>query len=261
MLFFYEGNSLKSGIYEIRNRYANRSYIGQAKEIKERWKNHSYYLKTNRSQNKFLQNDFNKCKEILGHFNFLEFHILEIINGDSTKNERNIREEFWINEYLNNSYKLYNFILEPTKECGEKSCWSKNPEETRRKHSESSKLMWQNEEFKKNIGQKISESKKGKTWEELYTKEGAEKHRKKPSPMFGKHHTKEAKERLMKVQMKVYNLFLNPLLSPNNEEFQKIEGLRNFARIHNLNFNHLRAVINGVRKTHKGWKLKNINPT
>lgn len=28
MQFYYEGNSLKSGIYEIRNRLSNKSYIG-----------------------------------------------------------------------------------------------------------------------------------------------------------------------------------------------------------------------------------------
>ena len=84
MLFFYNGNSKLSGIYEIRNRHSNRSYIGQAKEFKERWASHKCALLGKFCNNKFFQNDFNKCFEKLNHTDFLEFHVIEVLNN-STK--------------------------------------------------------------------------------------------------------------------------------------------------------------------------------
>ena len=53
MLFNYEGNSKLSGIYEIRNRYTNRSYVGQAVRLKERWTGHKSSLLLNKHSNSF----------------------------------------------------------------------------------------------------------------------------------------------------------------------------------------------------------------
>ena len=137
MLTFYQNNSLKSGIYEIRNRYSNRSYVGQAKEFKSRWNNHKSSLSNNRSKNLFLQNDYNKCKEIFGHDNFLEFHVLEIMEN-STKEERNKKEELWIATYKNNDYKLYNIEEHPNSPV---HVSSHTPEATRKKRSETAKRL------------------------------------------------------------------------------------------------------------------------
>ncbi len=148
MLFFYEGNSEKSGIYEIRNRYSGRSYIGQAKRLKERWiGGHKNHLLVNKSKNKFLQADFNKCKEVLGHDDFLEFHILEAL-PDSTKEERNVREEYWIKTYKENEYELYNFKEKISGAIGK---WSNTPEETKQIISKNSKNLWNNEEYRNKL--------------------------------------------------------------------------------------------------------------
>jgi predicted GIY-YIG superfamily endonuclease len=82
MLYFYEGNSKSSGIYEIINKLNNKRYIGSAQEFKSRWKDHKSSLLNNKHQNKHLQHSFNKYYEIENNnSNFLEFHIIEIMEN------------------------------------------------------------------------------------------------------------------------------------------------------------------------------------
>lgn len=107
MLFNYNKQSLKSGIYKIVNTHTNRVYIGQAKEFKARWKGHCRSLLSDKHQNKFLQADFNKCREALGHDDFLEFHILELL-PNSTKEDRNQREEVWLAQWFDGGKQCYN---------------------------------------------------------------------------------------------------------------------------------------------------------
>lgn len=145
MKFNYQSHSLKPGIYKITNIHSNRIYIGQAKRLKERWTSHSVGLRGNKHQNKFLQNDFNKCKEELGHDDFLVFEVIEVMEG-STKEERNKREEWWISQHYDNQGSCYNFKQKVTDK--ERTHYSSNPEQTKRKQSESMKKLWDIPEYK-----------------------------------------------------------------------------------------------------------------
>jgi group I intron endonuclease len=145
MKFNYQSYSLKPGIYKITNTHSNRIYIGQAKRLKERWASHSAGLRSNKHQNKFLQNDFNKCKEELGHDDFLVFEVIEVMEG-STKEERNKREEWWISQHYDNQGSCYNFRQKVTDK--ERTHYSSSPEETKRKQSESMKKLWDDPEYK-----------------------------------------------------------------------------------------------------------------
>lgn len=129
MQFNYEGHSLKSGIYKILSTHTNRIYIGQAKRFKARWSAHRNSLLAGKHQNKFFQADFNKSREELGHDDFLEFHVLEVMEG-STKEERNKREEEWIAQHWDKQDFCYNFRQKVG--VKERECWSRNPEETKR---------------------------------------------------------------------------------------------------------------------------------
>lgn len=149
MIFNYNGCANKSGIYEIRNRVSNKSYIGSAKTIKLRWLGHASSFRNGKQRNVHLQRSYDKYNIELGHSNFIEFHILEILN-DSTKEERLIREEYWIRFAIENNVALYNLHLEPTKE---NKAWSNTPAETAGKHAISFK---------------------GKSYEEIVGKEKAE---------------------------------------------------------------------------------------
>lgn len=175
MKFNYNEKSLKPGIYKITNKKVDKTYIGQSKEFKERWNSHRSILLKGKHQNKHLQNSFDKARDDVGHDDFLEFHILEVMEG-STKEERNKREEHWIGEYIANGIQLYNIELKP--HSTERSCWSRTPEASKKRWlaKNKGKIPW-------NKGKKMPE------------KTGVN------HPMFGKTHTDEVKMRLSKINM------------------------------------------------------------
>lgn len=151
MIFNYDGCANKSGIYEIRNRISNKSYIGSAKTIKLRWLGHASSFRNGKQRNVHLQHSYNKHYNELGHSNFIEFHVLEILES-STKEERLIREEYWIRQAIENKIILYNLHLEPTKE---NKTWSNTPTETAKKHSKT---------FKGKTHEEIVGAEKAKLW-------------------------------------------------------------------------------------------------
>lgn len=148
MKFIYQTHANKPGIYKITNSHTGRIYIGQASSFKKRWYQHSITLKSNKHQNKFLQNDFNKCKEELGHDDFLVFEIVEVMEG-SIKKERSDREEIEIVKYFDKCKVCYN-IKEKVGDT-DRSCHSKTPEETKKKQSESMKKRWEDPEYAASI--------------------------------------------------------------------------------------------------------------
>lgn len=146
MKFNYEEHSLKPGIYKILNTHTNRIYIGQAKEFKARWNGHKRSLIAQKHQNKFLLNDFVKCREQLGHDDFLEFHVLEVME-ESTKEQRNQREEEWITKWFDNGKNCYNLISKAVSREGikdrspEASFQRRSRASEGRKHSDESKQL------------------------------------------------------------------------------------------------------------------------
>jgi len=169
--FAYEQHSLKSGIYKIVNAQTNRIYVGQAKEFKARWNGHKRSLLNNKHQNQFLQSDFNKCREELGHDDFLEFHVLEVMEN-STKEERNKREEELIVQWFDGGKQCYNLTL---KAVSREGCPSKNPEETRKKKSAKSKEMWANPMFRERMLATSRSGENSPTWGRKHTPETIEK--------------------------------------------------------------------------------------
>lgn len=139
MKFFYNNQANLGGIYKIVNNHTNRIYIGQASCFKKRWGEHKKALIFGKNQNKFLLNDFKKCKDQLGHDDFIEFHIIEVMPG-STKEERNTKEEKYINQFYDNQGNCYNF--KQKSDAVPRSISSKNPEITKKILSEKSKKMW-----------------------------------------------------------------------------------------------------------------------
>lgn len=91
---------IKSGIYMIKNKVTDKVYIGQAKDIENRWKEHVRSLNKNKHHSKKLQRAWNKN----GCDNF-EFKVVENVQVD----ELNATELYHID--LNNSVENgYNMI-------------------------------------------------------------------------------------------------------------------------------------------------------
>lgn len=85
------GRTKIAGIYEIKNIKTDKVYIGQSKDIMERWRDHVRRLKKQKHDNHYLQNAWNKY----GAEAFC-FNILETCEPDfNTLNELEVK---WINK-------------------------------------------------------------------------------------------------------------------------------------------------------------------
>lgn len=87
----------KSGIYCIINSINNKKYIGSSKDLQQRLTSHKTKLKSNKHNNKILQNSVNKYGLENFYYSILEFCSIE---------ELLIREQY----YINNSNCEYNII-------------------------------------------------------------------------------------------------------------------------------------------------------
>jgi group I intron endonuclease len=151
MEYKYEGHSLKSGIYKIINKINGRIYIGSAKLLKVRWNQHASSLRNKKHGNKFLQADFDKCGE-----EAFAFEVVEVTEGKS-KEERLLIEEGYIKQHYDSGNQCYNLCDRAISREGEKS---KDPEETRRKMSESQKRRYaENPELRKHLSEVIAATK------------------------------------------------------------------------------------------------------
>ena len=261
MIFVYENNSKSSGIYVLQNLATNRFYIGQSKEFKERWKYHAAVLTAGKHSNPFLQNDYNKCKNSQEHDDFIQFSILELM-PNSTREERNEREEEWITTYKNNNYSLYNVDLKPTKRG---KIHSHNPELTKQRKSEA--VTGAKNPF---YGKKHSEETRKKMSENHADFKG------KNSPCFAKTPSPEKLLQMKRTQFKKgdTSLFKGQeglkgmknghakiltnvrLLSPDGILYTHIECLSEFAREHGLEQTNLLSVIRGRRRSCRGWTIE-----
>ena len=261
MLFFYQGYSNVPCIYEIRNVHSGRRYVGQTVNPKLRWgSGHKRSLVAGKHRNQFLQNDFNKCFALLGNTDFLEFHILEAL-PNTTPEERDQRECYWITA-LGASCELYNLTTGGN---------------AKKRVSESTK-------------QKLSASRKGKTYEEQYGSERAAEVREKIREnklvemnkpevkenlrqqlrgktnveRYGEDKAEEVKRKQSMARKGKYTGVESSrfkmvegicLRSPDGVEYTSVEGIKEFAEVHGLSRNHLSELLAGKRKTHHGWQL------
>ncbi len=139
-----------TGIYSITCKINNRKYIGQSKDIAQRWKQHLYQLRRGDHHTESLQEDWNK-------FTYEDFVFqVELICTKKYLSEKEI--EIW-DKYENN----YNG--RPTGQV-----YPEHTKETRKKLSEANKGNTQSEKTKR----KISETLKGRTLSEEHIKKMSE---------------------------------------------------------------------------------------
>lgn len=136
----FNGHANKGGVYKITNLKDEKVYIGSAKTFKTRAAGHSSSLKNNKHQNKHLQASWNKH----GADAFL-FEVIEVVPGNKTA--RTTREQFYIDQWKDRWEQCFNFKKKTVEK--DRSCWSKSPEKTRKKMSESMKKKWKDPEYRK----------------------------------------------------------------------------------------------------------------
>ena len=86
-----------AGIYMIHNILTDKVYVGQSKNITDRWNKHITTLKNNQHHNNYLQNAYNKYGLINFQFKILEqCEICDLIH----------KEDYWIKQFQESQ--LYN---------------------------------------------------------------------------------------------------------------------------------------------------------
>lgn len=254
----YKGHANKSGVYKIVNTTNGRIYIGSCKLFKVRAREHLKALSENRHSNKFLQNDFNKCGEIA-----FEFHVIEVV-GSGQKN-RLLVEQQYIDQHYDKQKQCYNIARQTNNSS--RSCFSKSPEETRKKLSKAQK----GKKVSMKTRKKISRARKDiKFSEEHKNKLAAKKKGKKLSQatrqkMSQAHKTPEALSRLKETYDKHKKYIIarqqeavsktHTLINPNGE-IVRVKNLNKFCKERNM---HSSGFSNLLRKldenaTYKGWK-------
>jgi len=185
MLFEYNGNSRKGGIYQIKNNISGSIYVGSTYRFKKRWKQHQRSLIKGAHHTIYLQNSYIKNNVEIGNDNMFVFSILEVMEK-SSKEERLLREEWWIQKLLKEGMELYNSNKTPTKEPkisgiptkGKRNSratefkkgltpWTKlngHDTETRKLIGEKSKAMWETPE----IAEKLLETRRTETFKQLH---------------------------------------------------------------------------------------------
>lgn len=285
--FNYEFNNsyhskTKFIIYKIENTISKKYYIGQTKrELRHRWNDYKYHLLSPIKKNKKndcnlkFKNSVQKHFNIIGDLSFLHFTIIEIINPNLSLDEKRIeidnKEKYWISEYrkLHGKENVYNVM------DGGSSFDSGN------KISKSKKEFYQTERGKL-LKEKLSKIHKGKIISDQHKaiisnvckQRIGENH---PmfgrigelNPMFGIKHSETSKNKISKNRKgknsgidnknaKIYDLSNNPLMSPTGELFCVVECCSEFARKHNLLPRSLNKLLNKQLKTHRKWRLINV---
>jgi group I intron endonuclease len=211
MLFEYNGHSRKGGIYQIKNLINGTIYIGSAKRFKERWNDHKRSLTKGVHHTKYLQNSYSKHNVEVGNDNMFVFSVLEVMDK-STKEERLIREEWWIQKLLNEGLELYNSNRNPTKEPkisvgstkGKRNSratefkpgyvpWTidnRHDEETRKLIGEKSKAMWETPD----IAEKLLKTRRTDSFRKLHKERMAAAWREEREQRLAAQNTPECKK-------------------------------------------------------------------
>lgn len=167
-------NNDKSGIYCIENIVNNKKYIGQSKHVHERWKKHVYELDCGKHYNDYLQKSWDKY----GKENF-KFSVLEYCDIENLDN----REIYWISYYSTlDRNKGYNL------KSGGQFLKNIYTDELRRKISKSIKESYSNQELRN-----LRSNFMTKRWEDPKYLESMSGEN---NPMYGKHHSEEAKKKM-----------------------------------------------------------------
>lgn len=259
MKFNFNEDRLKQGIYISINTHSNRIYVGKTTiNFQERWNEHVRLLLQQKHFNKFLQNDYDKCKNELDHDDFLEFHVLEIMEN-FTQEEINKKEEFYILSIFDKQKYCYNFKKRINEK--ERSCYSKTPKETKKKQSENSKKMWNDPVWKEKqisvitIGKnkpksiQINSQNVKKLWQ---NEEYREKNLKSRKPKKNFRHSKETIEKMSKTKRKN----LGKIISPTGEVFEVI-GAKTFCIEHNIplsSVGNISSLLSGKMLSVHGWR-------
>lgn len=228
----------KSGIYMCTCSGNDKSYIGQAQDVKDRKCEHLSELRGGYHFNQYLQNSYNKYKE-----NSLSWTVLEYCNED----ELDDREIYWIAYY--NTYKDgFN-----ANEGGRGNRGYSRTKETKEKMSESLKKVWS---IADNRRKEFSERMQGDK-NPMYGKTGAlnsaygKDHSGEKNGMYGKHHTNKANELNRQAHLGKNNKMSIPVICIETQNLFYSQG--EAGRIIHCDSTGINKCCRGIKKTCGGY--------
>lgn len=166
--------NILSGIYCIENLINNKKYIGQSKNINDRWSKHKNELNKNIHSNDYLQKSWNKY----GEENF-KFYVLEVCD----ESELDEKEIYYI-ELYNTLNRDLGYNLKSGGQNG-----SKITEYVRQKQSDALKQSYKNNED-------LKLQRKNDALKQWSNPEIKQKIMGENNGMYGKHHTEETRQKI-----------------------------------------------------------------
>jgi len=243
-----------TGIYKIECIINHKVYIGQSKNIKDRWKGHIKELDLNKHINNHLQYAWNKY----GKENF-KFEILELCSQKDLNN----KEIYWLNYYGGkDSNNTFNIVEAGKGGAGDEN-WKTKISNTVKQHylngdydcRKKGTKCWIVKENKMqviNIAQLDNYIKRGWKRGRLPLSEETRKKISRPGKLnnfYGKKHSEETKQKMRKkhnISLESHNL----MSLQNSKRFKKLKWINNGEinkRVENVNF-----------YIQQGWKIGRI---
>lgn len=172
---------MDSGIYRIRNKINDKSYIGQGVIISNRRQSHFGSLKRGKHKNNHLQNAYNKYGK--SNFEWIPLFECSIESLDYL-------ETFYIRIFHANDPK-YGYNMD----SGGNSKGKRMTEETKKKMSLARIGIKLSDETKR----RLSEALKGKKFSEQHKQNISKEKIGEKNPFYGKEHSSETKEKISKI--------------------------------------------------------------
>jgi group I intron endonuclease len=212
------------GIYKIVNVENGRVYVGSTTHFRKRFMSHQNALESNRHQNRFLQNDWNKC----GADKF----IIEVVEVIKEKEQIIIREQFFIDQHYDNQKNCYNIRKDAAdSRVGSKNILVTDPLTDKRCKSPSETLK----------------AKRGKGVKQFYESDPANRE-------------KKAEKTRELWQAKSPTIGLSLINLETKERVVLDKPLRAWADERGLSYKALHMLVKGKVKTSSGWYLEGSDP-
>ncbi len=233
------------GIYCLEFEGTNKVYIGQSNNIENRFYQHKYKLKNNTNSEKLLE-----AFKVYGYPKLKV--LLECTENELNDNENTAIEVF--NSVLN-GFNTYDESRGRTNHVGLRGITNPNSKYSKEQIIEVFNLLVEEQHLTSmNIAsitgvsvytvRSISCLNEYKWLEQEY-----------PNKYNILIRIKGMKNKAQKFSSKALGKNNPPIVSPTGEVFYNITNIKEFAKQHNLQATNLGAVLNGNRKSHKGWKI------